>query len=888
MDQEKIDNLLGIFDGFMGLFKTMTDTTEKAFEKATESTKPEERLSSEELERFSAMVHQRYKIAMPVSENEVIKRAGLEAWFDVANPPMYTYYWNRYKQYLLNHKKWEYDTVTSIDTSTDEILSLIGDPNKVQSFDVRGLVLGYVQSGKTANFTGLINKAYDVGYKVVIVLAGMNNDLRAQTQVRLEEEVVGILDPDTKKKIGVASIQAGGIQVETWTTATNDISLNNAIGVRNLEKPILIVTKKNGDVLEALVEQLKASVELGQTDVPVLVIDDEADQASIDTANPKKSEKPKTINRLIRDLLNVFNRKSYVAYTATPFANLLIDASANHDEFGTDLYPKDFIIALPKPKAYCGPEEYFNTTGFEEDNKAPLVRKIRDDEAKLFDEINKSDKTDLFVKVPNTMKEAILAFLLSTSIRNLRKHEGQHNSMLIHVSRYTGIQSNMQKVINAFYKEMEEDITINKKSKYIEQLKKLYLEDYLKTQESYAEIKKEKIEIFPWEKVLDELKNIAGKVQVMEINGKSEHALEYNKYKKNGLNVIAIGGDKLSRGLTLEGLTVSYYYRSTSMYDTLMQMGRWFGYRGGYMDLCRIYTTDTIASYFDHLAEVMIELREEFSKLAKRKVTPEQYAVSMLSHPFMTITSPSKRRNLESSPYYNGSIQQTRSFELNEAFYRDNMESTKNFLEAIENPFESKGGSTVHHVVYDVKSKLVIDYLNTYRTAYNARVVDSKKLANHIKTVNKKGDFKLFNVVVMDFTKSTINNVKNKEKGIGKYPVDLGVIQIEGAAIRGTGVGAKVSDVVDIGAIVSANQSVIDLEKEDGVDNKMLRNQSNPLLIIYPLHPDVPVFKDLDVPFNKNLVPIGIALAFPQLTEDRTNQGHIKRYVQNKTVGVKS
>lgn len=293
MDQEKIDKLLGTFDGFMGLFKTLTDSIEDAFEKAIDNTKPEEKLSIEELERFSAIVHQRYKIAIPVSENEVIKKAGLEPWFNVENPPMYTYYWNRYKQYLLNHKKWEYDTVTSIDTSTDEILSLIGDPNKVQPFDVRGLVLGYVQSGKTANFTGLINKAYDVGYKVVIVLAGMNNDLRAQTQVRLEEEVVGILDPDTKQKVGVANVQSGGIQVETWTTATNDISLKNAIGVRNLDKPILIVTKKNGDVLEALVEQLKASVELGQTDVPVLVIDDEADQASVDTANPKKVKNQK-------------------------------------------------------------------------------------------------------------------------------------------------------------------------------------------------------------------------------------------------------------------------------------------------------------------------------------------------------------------------------------------------------------------------------------------------------------------------------------------------------------------------------------------------------------------------------------------------------------------
>lgn len=841
-------------------------------------------IKEELLEEWFLEIYDTYVKEITIEPISVIRANKESAWED--NELEFGYYWLRYSKYLEEVKNWPIKTIKSIDTTTNEILKSVGNPNKQQEFDSRGLVLGYVQSGKTANFTGLINKAYDVGYKLVIVLAGMHNDLRSQTQLRLEKEVIGVIDKITGAASGVAAISNKGALVQTWTTVENDISIKVLDQRRNLDVPNLMVVKKNKDVLETLNEVIEACCNLSPTyrNVPVLVIDDEADQASVNTAD--SNEDPKTINRLIRRLLNQFNRKSYVGYTATPFANLLIDSRAIDENAQEDLYPKDFIIALPKPNGYCGPEEYFNVTGYEDD-KPRYIRHLNQDDLDLFNKIKNKEHAELINYVPYSMKQAIQSFIIATAVRNLRNQEKEHNSMLIHASHLTDIQLELKKVVEAYFEEFSNTVLYASNDEAIAQLQNLYLKDFVLVQNSFNDTNTEhRYPVLEWVDVYTEIKKVLGKIDILAINGDSKDILDYDSRKENGWNVIAIGGNKLSRGLTLDGLTISYYYRGTSMYDSLLQMGRWFGFRNGYMDLCRIYTSQQIASNFEHLAEVMVEVRKEFDWLAKHEVlTPYDYAVSVLGHDYMDVTSPAKMKTAEFLLYYGGSTPQTRSFESHLDFYKTNMEATVNLINNISDfklPENTGKRRTKYHVAKDVSAQHIIDFLKEYQTVSSATVVDSRKIRESIQKQISRGNYLNFNVVIIDTTSGEFNRQVVKEKNLTPFPVNLGKIRVESAVLRSVKEDKSQpnSNIVDLGAIVSSKQNSIDLEENQ-------TRESNPLLLIYPLHPHIPAFNKLGYEFNEDLVPIGIAFDFPRVYKENL-KGEIvearQRYVKNKTV----
>jgi len=465
--------------------------------------------------------------------------------------------------------------------------------------------------------------------------------------------------------------------------------------------------------------------------------------------------------------------------------------------------------------------------------------------------------------------------------------------MLIHTSRLTDIQNSMCGVINEFYNKLSNDLLYNSKSVYITKLQELYEEDFLEVQSSFES--PYQFNQLAWEEIYRQIKAVVGKVEVMEINGESEDALEYDKYKENGLYVIAVGGNKLSRGLTLEGLTISYYYRSSSMYDTLMQMGRWFGFRNGYMDLCRIYTSEVIAENFEYLAVVMSNLRSEFEKFVEDGKTPEEYAVKMLTHKIMTVTSPAKMGTAESPISYTGTMQQTRSFERNKEFYMNNMDATSQFINSIEQEFKATISGTKYHIAKNVPSQVIINFLRKYKTISSARIVNSKKIAEYISKMNKENLLEKFNIAVVDITKATLNSQKAIDNGITPWKVNLGKLSIESAVIRSIGQDkSKGIGIVDLGAIVAANQEFIDIENRttDKKTNIELRANENPLLLVYPLHPQVKSFKKLNIDFNENLVPIGLAFSFPDIVElpdkDDDTKERIKKkglYIYNNTVG---
>ncbi|MEH7464128.1 Z1 domain-containing protein [Bacillus thuringiensis] len=839
----------------------------------------------ETIDIWSLEMYVNHGVNIELEKPSIMRADELSDWFD-KNELTRSFFWNRYKHYLLNIKSWPVDAIQVIDDTTNEILKSLGNPKSLERFDKRGLVLGYVQSGKTANFTGLINKAYDLGYKLIIVLSGMHNDLRSQTQIRLEEEVVGSILDEYGKPKSVAQIRQNDSShiISTWTTQEKDISSSSVGTVAHINRSTLMVVKKNKTVLEALRDQLNYHKTLYNLDIPVLVVDDEADQASIDTSDPDKKEDPKTINKLIRQILELFERKAYVGYTATPFANLLINVGAETQEEGKDLYPKDFLVGLPKPKEYCGPEEFFNVFGDAEYKRPSHIRFLHKDEIKMFDSIKKKTHSDKFEEVPDSMIKAILSFLIVIAVRNLRGQKKNHNSMLIHTTRFTDVQATIKKEVEAVFENIKNQTLFNPESKFVKSLKQLYETDFVKTTEEWSE----EIEVFKWCDVYKEIKKVIDNIQIMEINGNSEDALSYHKYKQEGLNVIAVGGDKLSRGLTLEGLSTTYYYRNTLMYDTLMQMGRWFGYRKGYMDLCRIYTSSTIAEYFEYLAEAMVELRQEFDKLARLKLTPKQYAIRMLSHPKMSLTSPLKMKTAISTGFnYHGKLQQTRLFDIDKGFYVNNMKATEKLVNKIANKIEIIGeAKTKYHMAKDVDVELIIDYLSEYRTSEKANSVISGQLIDYIQRANEHKELINWNVAIVDGDKNRKNNMR-------VFPVSFGNVQINNAVIRGTDAFKKYSyrqvNKVDIGAIVAGKEEFIDLEVEDRKSIKdknqlrMKRHKENGMLLIYPLHPEVEVFDRLGIEFDSTLVPIGIGISF---SGDGENSIFNKRkiYQVNRTV----
>src|SRR5450759_698342 len=565
-------------------------------------------------------------------------------------------FWNRYINYI--QKKIAPDTINKLDNLTEDILDRLANPSVNGPWDKRGMVVGQVQSGKTGNYIGLINKASDAGYKLIIVLAGMHDSLRSQTQIRIDEGFLGFnsqrsLQYSNTNKIGVGFYNpidvTTNLPLDLPANALTSSHLNGDFNRKVAQSagihlkssdPIVAVVKKNGSILKNLISWLavwgdkQPDGKIIIRNVPFLLIDDEADNASINVSKEKVS----AINGCIRALLSLFEQTAYVGYTATPFANVFIqmlkeenikglDISIKDYEFkvGQDLFPKDFIINIPAPSNYIGPAKIFGLPALSssevDEEPLPLIRLVHDYDnsgsmdpneqgpisgpgnGKSFSNVNsfipdKHKKDDeLPVELPASLKYAIKCFILSTTARRVRKQIDKHNSMLIHVSRYIVWQDRIATLVDAELKFYQKQIEL-KSGKLLEDLEIIWESEFVPTT---AKVRRDphlysdpEISLITWDEIESEIYNAISKMEVRAVHGDKNIAglshhnistLDYFVSEQQGkfLSVIAVGGDKLSRGLTLEGLSVSYYLRASKMYDTLMQMGRWFGFRPGYV-----------------------------------------------------------------------------------------------------------------------------------------------------------------------------------------------------------------------------------------------------------------------------------------------------------------
>lgn len=574
-----------------------------------------------------------------------------------------SFYWDAYEKVLRGHRGWDSDAIQKIDLSCTKVVSRLSDPASELPYQSKGLVVGHVQSGKTAHFTGVVAKAIDSGYRLVIVLAGMHDILRNQTQRRLDMELVGrqnILagrDESTPSQLKfIDYARAGDLdwdanrflvhEIDPWsepeipkisrlTSSDKDYrALGQGHGEiqfapHNLDKPLfapenlkrehvrLVVIKKNKSKLEAFIEDLRAQW-AGLENVPALIIDDEADQASINTRDSRKrdpqgSRERTAINRLVTDMLSLMPRAQYLAYTATPFANVFVNA-----EDAEDLFPRDFIFGLETPEGYMGGKDFHDFDQLEDDAKPDVSNR---NELAYVRGIDSSSEESL----ETDTRSAIDAFVLSGAMKLWRQSvdptlKFRHHTMLVHesvrVADHEAVAERVRKIWHSSGPETNEGL---------ERLRRMFVSDF----HSVSSARSDGV---PVPDSFDDLLSFVGEVRqraapggdpVVVVNG--QHVDEYNRvdFDSGDFWRILVGGTKLSRGFTVEGLTVSFYRRSAGQEDTLMQMGRWFGYRRGYQDLIRLYIdrgrdvgkrTLDLYSAFGDVVQGEMKFREQLSQ----------------------------------------------------------------------------------------------------------------------------------------------------------------------------------------------------------------------------------------------------------------------------------
>jgi hypothetical protein len=722
-------------------------------------------------------------------------------------------------------------TVQGIDETTSRIVSLLEHP-ATATFKTQGLVLGHVQAGKTTNYTGVIAKAADRGYRLVIVLAGIHNELRRQTQTRLTGQLI---DPNPTLWHQLTDPERDFLPVAGAPAFFAEYS----------SQRVLCVVKKNAAVLRKLIRWLETAT--GQlSSIPAIVIDDEADQAAVAT---------QTINPLIRKLLATLPRVAYVGYTATPFANLFIDPAED------DLYPRHFIVDLPQPPGHFGTESIFGRdpldgedAGDYEDGAFDMVRIVPDAEVLNVRPVSDRDIGDFTPLVTGELRRAILYFWLATAARRVRGTGVPHSTMLVHTSVRVAVHESFHAPIEKLGQVAHAGVSKGDSS-LLEELRQIWTEEISRV--PAEQLGEQPVE---FDELLGSLPAVIAESRVILDNSKSATRLDYS-----GVPVVAIavGGNTLSRGLTLEGLVVSFFVRGASAYDTLLQMGRWFGYRRGYADLPRIWMTSELNGWFRHLAGVEAEIRLDIARyMEDDTVTPETFAVRVRTHPTLMITAAAKMRDaVIASSSFGGMRIQTRYFRADDDTW---LEANEKAAKALISKLEPAGDPRpadhfTGHLWRDVSATDVIRFLDAYKVHDKAPNNSTRLIAKYVRERNESGFLLNWNVGI----------VGSATAGVGKF--DFGQEVVVPKVIR-----AKLSPSLpaeaDIKTLMSRRDAAIDLrvEQEGQLTEAAIaraREQQlpdTPLLVLYPIDGLSNTSRERRKPLAAVRDVIGLGLVFPK------------------------
>lgn len=814
------DQFDDIYDTFLALLDLYTPT---------EAVKRLEMMVAPDL---AQRIRERYESqAIKVRELEeprTVVRENRETWYTGPSPRDKC--WPAIVE-LLKKSGWSDSSIQDVDSASNRIVSLLNHP-KESSFSTRGLVVGYVQSGKTTNFTAVMAKAADRGYKLFIVLAGIHNGLRRQTQARLVQQLV---EPNP-----TLWSQLTGLDHDFVPTA----NAASYFGKSNTTH-VLCVVKKNGTVLRKLAEWLQSASAYLQ-DCPAVVIDDEADQATVAT---------KTINPRIRRILDSLPKSAYVGYTASPFANVLIDPSND------DLYPRDFIVNLPKPEGHFGTEVLFGRYALDGedpedvDDGYDMIREVPVEDIASVRPATRADAEGFVPTITPTLQTAIRYFWLVTAARRVRGTGNPHNTMLIHTSVRTAVHNSFRAPLERLRDDMRARLA---EPDTVRELRELW--DYESSRVPAADFGEEKVE---FDALLPKLPEVLDSCRIVMDNSSSEDRLDY----ENGPVVaIAVGGNTLSRGLTLEGLSVSYFVRAVSAYDTLLQMGRWFGYRHGYADLPRIWMTAELSEWFRHLATVETEMRRDIDIYMTEDKNPLTFAVRLRTHPTLRVTQAAKMKDaVKAASSYGGQRVQTRYFRTNADWLLGNQAAAKKLVaKAVQHAARREERPEEGRYIYrDVPHDLVIEFLNEYSFHEKSVECDSDLLIRYIeKRIRTADSLRRWNIAIVG---NPVNGERDKSF---EFASGVTVNRVTRARLD-----VSDSDFADIKTLMSRRDAAVDLSGQIGkMDEQTIKHErqrqlpDTGLLVLYPIDKvsAPPKERESRKALDAEEHVIGVGIVFPQ------------------------
>lgn len=731
---------------------------------------------------------------------------GREKWY--LGPDSSAATWNGFRKHLEDMGR-PAEVIHEVDRASTGILSLMDRPSK-DKFRTQGLVVGHVQSGKTQAMAALLAKAANTEYRFFVVLAGLTDVLREQTQARLTSDVTS-RDPT---------------QWHVFTSHDSDFSEPAQSGFQFTPGVSqLAVVKKNGGVLRRLKAKLRNTREIDRSRMAFMIIDDECDQASVNAS--AYIDRMTAINKLIRELLDLMPKSAYVGFTATPFANVLIDPVVHHGRM-PDLYPKDFIYPLDAPKAYFGAEKLFGrsalgVSGFEDEvDGFDMIRDVPQEEVSSLKPAGAADRDTFTFEITSSLSDAIDYFLLCVACRFLRGQDSEHSSMLVHTTYFTAVHERIAAKIREYLLDIDAGLRAGSKqilarfqSAWDKERDRVPPGGFGRAPTAFSEL-------------LPLLPRVLAELEVKVENSRSESRLDYRKEAPR--RYIVVGGNVLARGVTVEGLIVSYFLRTSNQYDTLMQMGRWFGYRPGYEDLPRLWMEQSLRQSFRDLAAVEAEMRMALKVYHEQQVTPLDFAVKIKQIPGMAITARSKMHHAQSCEVsFGGTHLQTTRFRRDLDWLKSNWDAGSSLIEVAAKGDRIPTPNRPSCAVFTkVPFREVIRFFGTYSVHPTHVHMEGSSMAEYIRSMVGKGKTLLseWNVAVIG---ATDNDLSERDLGpLGKVPLNTRT------SLQDVGIDA------DIKALMSKQDILVDFAEPpdlawEEAKKKRKENGSPPLLLLYPV-----------------------------------------------------
>jgi hypothetical protein len=856
MGDKFAENLAKVSDHYLGI----TGTTDERIDKCRKKFKKIKKI----------------EVILDLVRGEAIPPASLVTTqiFDWYKPQSNHEYWPTFFQFLSDKKRGGFPKAAwnSVNETSTKILNRIPSPSQSDDFDCCGIVMGHVQSGKTANFTAVTAKAADCGYNLIVVLSGGNfNDLRNQTQSRLSQQLTGQLSNPDGKHVD------GNLYKNPWHEGTSFGDTNDVGDVGqhgwdpdwdSSDGPCLVITKKNVNSLKKMFDWANS---LDREKINLLLIDDEADHASINTETEKEGTR---INKSLRRLLHLFPRRVYIGYTATPFANMFVhpdyddvravdedDLHYSSSEKLKTLYPRDFIVALPKPAGYLGLSELF---GHESDWE-PRTVEVDEKEAEFIRKL--TDKDSKSADLKEGIEKSLMDFILTWGLRIVRDGNSNfHHTMLVHTKETKAtmhplvfrIENRLKRWTRAIRagkyamskeKEIQKRIGEHYQTEFVDKWNyKDSCPDYETVIQAFLDTSEERQDSWP---------------DVLEVSSDEEIGgdLNYHQYP-HGRVVVAVGGNRLSRGFTLEGLTVSYFIRHPKQMksDTLLQQGRWFGHRHGYKDLARIHLTEGLRSHCHSLLLVEEYLRDELEKLESEGGTPRNYAIPVLKALDMIPTAMNKipRKSEVRSINFSGEIYpKSGRFAFHKPhILKENLKHTANLLNSLQTKPELIKGRRLWKRVISLEDAL--SYIENLSFPGNPFKLQDLKDYSNRRIDAGKGEISTWSVALVGRSRG------QQSIPLSSFGFDAPLVMSERSR------SAPGSD--SIGIIHGPADFRLDLPGPDSRyrpngrwSNKLLtraRDPENPLMVIYLFDSnagDPPLFEQ-----GQEKVPlVGVSVIFP-------------------------